>query len=427
MLELAHGVGRVYESPIPVSYYLAGAALTVLASFFIRARVDTERAHPARAVAGPGAARRIVGIFRGYLLVTLMSAVAFSVIYSDQTGYGIPALTFWVCLIIIPIVVSSVFAGVWPAASPWSTIEGLYRFDDEDGVEEPRRPAPWWLPPAAIYGLFWFELVSGKGFDPATILAVLTIYTLYVLVFQTRTGWRQEEADPLGVLFGFAQRIAPFEVGKNAVIYRGFVAALDEARPMPTGLFAAMFVLLASTTLDSIRETVGWYDFLRTTGLDTVDEQVVDSVALLALTLPFLLPFLACVSLARVWAQEPVGWFVTARSFGWSLIPIGIAYVLAHNMPLLLTGLPQLVQQIAEGFGSHVLTGYAASPLLVWILEIALIVGGHVVGVLAAHRIAVRIAGSHKAAVKSHVALTILMSFFTIATLWLLSLPIVTT
>jgi len=33
---------------------------------------------------------------------------------------------------------------------------------------------------------------------------------------------------------------------------------------------------------------------------------------------------------------------------------------------------------------------------------------------------------SHRAAVKSHVALTILMSLFTITTLWLLSLPIVT-
>ena len=33
---------------------------------------------------------------------------------------------------------------------------------------------------------------------------------------------------------------------------------------------------------------------------------------------------------------------------------------------------------------------------------------------------------SHAAAVKSHTALTILMSLFTVSTLWLLSLPLVT-
>ena len=32
----AHGVGRVYESPLPVWLYLVGAAATVLISFAIR-------------------------------------------------------------------------------------------------------------------------------------------------------------------------------------------------------------------------------------------------------------------------------------------------------------------------------------------------------------------------------------------------------
>lgn len=65
------------------------------------------------------------------------------------------------------------------------------------------------------------------------------------------------------------------------------------------------------------------------------------------------------------------------------------------------------------------------SPALVWFLEIALIVGGHVIAVLVAHRTAVRLAGSHRGAVLSQIALTVLMSVFTIATLWLLAQPLV--
>jgi hypothetical protein len=58
-------------------------------------------------------------------------------------------------------------------------------------------------------------------------------------------------------------------------------------------------------------------------------------------------------------------------------------------------------------------------------MEIVLIIGGHVLAVLAAHRIAVRVAGSHGAAVRSQIALTILMCFFTITTLVLLGQPLV--
>ena len=68
---------------------------------------------------------------------------------------------------------------------------------------------------------------------------------------------------------------------------------------------------------------------------------------------------------------------------------------------------------------------FVASPKLVWFLEIAFIVIGHIVAVMAAHRIAVRLADSHRAAVNSQYALTVLMSVYTITTLWLLAQPLV--
>jgi hypothetical protein len=424
MLEVAHGVGRVYESPIPVAYYLAGAAATVLVSFLIRAFAKEERPHPDRTVGGPQAGRRVLSVAGAYFLAVLGLVVVFSFIYPDQTGLGIAPLTFWIGLIIVPLVLCATVAGIWPAASPFATIEGLYGHSRET-EEGDGRPAPWWVAPLLVYGVFWFELISGKGFDPISILVVVLLYAAYVLGLQRSNPWPRDEADPLGILFGFAQRMAPLQVTGSGLRYRGFIAGLDEARPMPWGLFLAVFVLLASTTLDNLRETVHWFSFQQAFGLDTWNAQVLDSVALVVLTLPFFIPFIGSVLLARAWTTTSMNVMAVARTFGWSLIPIGIAYVLAHNMPLIIVGLPELIQQLAQGLGSDFLTDYSASPLFVWIVEIALIVGGHVVGVLTAHRAAVRIAGSHTRALKSHVALTILMSLFTIATLWLLSLPIV--
>lgn len=194
---------------------------------------------------------------------------------------------------------------------------------------------------------------------------------------------------------------------------------------MPAPLFGAIFVLLGATTLDNVRETMQWESFMQSSGLHALPEIVVDSAALLLGLLPFLLPFLGAIWVAqRLWGGQGDVLDV-ARRLGWSLIPIGVAYLLAHNMPLLITGFPQLFSQIGAEFGLDLFGRYVPSPKLVWFLEIALIVGGHVLGVLAAHRATVRLAPSHAAAVKSHVVLTILMSAFTIVTLYLLSLPLV--
>lgn len=300
----------------------------------------------------------------------------------------------------------------------------LYRDEDDRG----RGTAlPWWTGPALLFGLFWFELVSGRGFDPVAILVVVAGYTVFVLTFRPRAGAAWQQADPLGILFGFASRTAPLAIdGRGATVYRGALAGLDEPRPMSRAWFASLFVLLASTTLDNLRETLEWTTLLEILRLEHADARLIDSIALLVLTLPFLVTFVAAVAISRRWMSERASVWNTARRFGWSLIPIGIAYVLAHNIPLLIIGIPELLDQILDAFGLDLFARYEPSPRVVWFLEIAIVVGGHILGVLGAHRIALRFTRSHDNAVKSHVALTVLMSLFTVSTLWLLSLPLVT-
>jgi hypothetical protein len=160
---------------------------------------------------------------------------------------------------------------------------------------------------------------------------------------------------------------------------------------------------------------------------------LVDSVALLAFAGLFFLPFLIAIAAARRPLRHDIPLARLARHFGWSLVPIGTAYVLAHNVPLFITGIPQIVRGLSDPFerGWNLLgtadafESFFASPRLVWFLEIAVIVGGHILGVLAAHRAAVRLAESQRGAVRSQIALTVLMSLFTITTLWLLAQPLV--
>jgi hypothetical protein len=156
---------------------------------------------------------------------------------------------------------------------------------------------------------------------------------------------------------------------------------------------------------------------------------LVDSVALGAFGLIFWIPFGAAVAAARLDIDRARA----ARSFGWSLVPIGIAYVLAHNFALILTGVPVIIRSLSDPLGrgwnligtASALEGYVASPALVWFAEIVVVVGGHILGILGAHRVAARLAGDHRAAVRGQYALTALMSVYTVVTLWLLAQPLV--
>lgn len=427
---VAHGVGRVYELPIPLWLYLLGAAATVLASFLLRIMArETRPLRDERPVVRGAFPRALVLLLRGGALVLLLLTVVSGLVVGER-GATFATLSFWVGLIVGMTLLSALLAGAWDAADPWATTERFYRVADS---EVTRRVPPWWVGPLLLYGLFWFELVAGVGYDSFWVIAVLVGYSIYSFTFRAAFGDAWATADPLTILFGFASRTAPFRLDGGSLVSRSPLYGLEEARPMPLALYASVFVLLASTTYDNLSETVGWHDFLAFLRVDEVPTFVVGTIALALLTLPFLGTFLAVIALARRWIARELPLEHTARYFGWSLVPIGIAYVLAHNAPLLLTGIPQLVRFASDPFeqGWNLLgtarlwEGFIASPALVWFAEIALIVGGHVLAVLSAHRVAMRLAPSDRAAANSQYALTVLMSVYTIVTLWLLAQPLV--
>jgi hypothetical protein len=146
---------------------------------------------------------------------------------------------------------------------------------------------------------------------------------------------------------------------------------------------------------------------------------------------PFLLTFKLAVLPARSRLEgSPQR---VARTLAWSLAPISIAYVLAHNVSLFLVTLPVWFVTLSDplslgwnllGLG-NVLPGFAPSPALVWFLEVALVVGGHIMAVVMGHRIAQGLSKTGRAPMASQVPMTILMSLYTVGTLWLLSLAVV--
>src|SRR5688572_22031005 len=198
---LAHGVGRLYESPLPLSLYLVGAAATVLVSFLLRALAKEDRAFPPpRRLIGPGIANGVVVALKVLgvvgLVLTIISGIAI-----NNEGLTFPALLFWVGLIVGGITIQAIVAGTWEAGNPWATLESVYRIEE---AEVEQNTPPVWLGPLLVYLLFWFELVSGAGFDSFWIVVVIVVYSIFFFTMRLRWRDRWNEVDPLSILFGFA-------------------------------------------------------------------------------------------------------------------------------------------------------------------------------------------------------------------------------
>src|SRR5688500_6672240 len=116
MLELAHGVGRVYESPLPTWLYGLGAAITVLLSFFLRAAIKgPPKDHDPKVLVGASGARVTIAILKWGAFTAFFLTLLAGALVRDR-GLSLAPLLFWVGLIVGVSILSTVVDGVWRAA-----------------------------------------------------------------------------------------------------------------------------------------------------------------------------------------------------------------------------------------------------------------------------------------------------------------------
>jgi ABC-type tungstate transport system substrate-binding protein len=125
-----------------------------------------------------------------------------------------------------------------------------------------------------------------------------------------------------------------------------------------------------------------------------------------------------------------------ARTFVLSLIPIAVAYPLAHSLSyFLIQG--QLMIRLASdpfGFGWNVFGTARYRPDIgivgarfVWYMAVIAIVLGHIIAVYVAHAIALRQFRQPRVALRSQIPMLVLMVGYTVISLWILAQPIVET
>ena len=484
----AHAFGQRYDLPIPLNYFLLGAAATVAFSFVVLGffvRGAHERIHyptldllrvPAL---GAVLTSRIAGAVVRAASVALFALLLFAGFFGTEKAIdNISPVFIWIIWWVGMGYVVALFGNVWAFLNPWKiTFEWYRRIIGRIGgrANEPEDPPfdyPDWLdvwPALALFFLFaWAENVFTSAYQPRALAIMVLLYSILAWAGMAafgKTAWlRRGEA--FAVLFGFFARFSPTEA---RVTDRAVCADCDSScrlesecvdcydcyeyaapqdrrlnlRPLAIGLAlqervplaTAAFVILALATVsfDGFQDTKTWAD-LRTAMLAYASLDVVDTLALAAAPLTFALVYLAFAWGVKALSGDEGGVLEVARAYVFSLMPIALAYNLAHFITLLLIQ-GQLIIPVASdpfGFGWDI---FGASDYLVnleiisakavWFISLAAIVAGHVVSVYLAHLISLRRAPSPSAAMRGQIPMLALMIIYTATSLWIIAQPIV--
>jgi hypothetical protein len=445
---LAHGLVGREDLPIPKWLFGWAAAAVLVASF-----VGLAVLWPRPRLEQP-AERRVAGVPRlldplaGAIGVALFALVVYAGFAGDQTTTNNLAPTvvfvlFWVGLA----VVTPIFGDVFMALNPWRAIARAVGWV-AGRVSRGALPTPMAYPaklgrwPAAIgiLAFAWVELVySGRG-DPSNLAVLALVYAAVQFVGMSLYGidtWNRY-GDGFGVYYGLFARISPLRWSREGLFVRKPLSGLTTLDVVP-GTVALLCVIIGTTSFDGFSGGPAWAeiapqltDLFRTIGFG-------QSTALeLAFTVGLGAAVLIVAGLYRlgVLGMQSVDPRATtptselAGRFAHSLVPIGLAYAIAHYFSLLAYEGQRVAYLVSDPLGtgasifgtSSATVDYAwISATGIWYVQVAALVLGHVAGLVLAHDRALVSFGDTRIATRSQYWMLAVMIAFTSLGLWLLS------
>ncbi len=202
------------------------------------------------------------------------------------------------------------------------------------------------------------------------------------------------------------------------------------------GTVAFLSVMLGSVAFDGFSRTTWWVDRVfdvenRVTTqsilLSDLITTAVNLAGLIAVIAVVAAIYLLAVAGARAAAHRKTG---LRYEFALSLVPIALAYAVAHYFSLLVLQGQSVWFMASDPFGfGWDLFGTAAfepnlqalSPNQVWYVQVVALVAGHVLGLVLAHDRAVALYRDPRIALRTQYAMLVLMIAYTVGGLWLLS------
>jgi len=486
-----HGFGMRYDLPLPLHLWIVGAAATVLLSFLIVAiaiRTHSADGAPAqtnlrgRPPRNGGAEGKATFVARVIAVAALILIVAAGIAGDQTPTRNLAPTAIWIAWWVGFSYLSAFVGNVWSVVNPWSAVFDWYeRFWSKRSARRratvawPERLGVW--PATALFLVFaWLELIWEGRSIPSHLawLAVgFSILTWTGMFLFGRRAWLAH-GDPFalafGVLsrFGLAQsRVEPAVCDTCAA--SGRVLAADRAdalkcddcyrasergrrwslQPPGAGLLNTetitpslvvfVIVMLSTVTFDGLMATPFWQRienmlYAALPALGGARLAVINTLGLVSFCVVFVAVYHVIAALIARAAKNRVTPDAASRAFVLTLVPIAIAYLIAHYLSYFLIQGQLLIRLASDpfGFGWNIFGTAGFRPDIgivgarfVWYTSLFAIVIGHVAAVSLAHIIALRRLGDARLAIRSQIPMLVLMVAYTMLSLWIIAQPIV--
>lgn len=443
----AHGLVGRQDLPIPRGLFVWAAAAVLIASF-----VGLAVLWPTPRLEGEQRQRRVLAVPRALVVVcgALGVATFALVVYAGLSGTQTPTanlaptfvyVIFWVGLAFVSLLLGDVFR----AFNPWRAVGRAAGWIAQRAAGD-RLPAPLDYPerlgrwPAAL-GLLafaWLELVYSGAEDPSVVAVAALLYAGVQLVGMSLYGveaWCRN-ADAFGVYFGLLGRLGVVDWRGRELWLRPVLSGAARIAALP-GTVAVFVVLIGTTSFDGFSQGPTWNGLAPDLQRALIDLGVGQGTALqLAFTFGLLVVVALIGGLYRLGTlgMRSVDPSHSAaelgRRFAHALLPIALAYVVAHYFSYLAIQGQAIGYLLSDplGEGSD-LFGTAAASIdygvvsanAVWYVQVGALIVGHVAGLVLAHDRALTVFREPRDAARSQYWMLSVMVALTCLGLWLLS------
>lgn len=444
----AHGIVGREDLPIP-RWLFGWAATAVLVISFVALAVlwpqpRLERARERFVWRAPV----FLDVLCGAIGVALFGLIVWAGLAGTQTVDAniVPTFIYVVFWNIVP-VLSLFFGDVFAAFNPWRAVGRAVSWTAQrvapgrvpEVLPYPERLGYW----PAVVGIFAFATLElavrpSVAEDPSWLAILSLVYAAAMFVGMALygvEGWTRN-GDGFAVLFRMFSTLSPLRWEDRRLYVRPLLAGATHIGRVP-GLVALVAVAIGSTSFDGMRENKWWTD-LAVDGQEVLQDLGLGATFSLELiyTLGMLvvIVLLGSLFLLGVLGMRTVDRSVPARElaarFAPSLIPIALAYLVAHYWSQMVYRAQATVFLASDPLGKgwdlfgtadNAIDYTVISANSIWYVQVGALVLGHVAGLVLAHDRALSLFKDARDATRSQYWMLAVMVAFTSLGLWLLS------
>ena len=401
-----HGVVNVGDLPIPFDMVLNASALVVVITFvYLKISWKESIVVPSKEIFEDK--QNIIGKIFG--AVILFFLIAPGIIGNESSKTSVTPLILWVFLWIGVPTLGLLFGDVYAKFNPLN----LVRISSN-------KPRSVYVSCFLFLGLTWFELVWREPGNPLNIASVFII--LFVGVNLIRYFYKKSiiEVDPLLLLHYLYSKLKLFN---SKPYFRSLINNIGNLAKL-NGIEYFILLMIGSVTYDGLRETTFWYNQFG----EQINNIWFSTIMFLSINLGTIIFYrFACYFAIKVGGSE-LKLNEVSKLFGHTMLPIAFAYHITHYLTLLLFETQTFIYRLNDPLGTGLNLfnvqepeiNYFIEPIIIWSIQVAITLLGHMLSVVLAHDLAVKLFGHQQSDKTQYIFLFITVAL-TLQALFVLS------